>query len=391
VKFYEPEQVYKFCRTLLESEQLQKSWAGGVRRAFLAAAEENKRNSQGREKLFSLLVTHGVNSGDLVRVMEAVSRKNAETAHADHTGTTGRLIGVNIVAKMAEQFSSDEKLQEYVRGLVRSAQTFMRYETAEFDGGTGPQAVMTVILPECPEKAAFREKLSRFFISNQAPGAPAYIIDSSRKLNEITLISFKYAFPLRWLQPIGFLRERYDFRLSRGSRERAMLEVHIEDHNPPLPSLFRPPAGQPGDLLLPLLQLASAVELFRKEINPQTGQAERVLEVLDRQGLPQQYYYPDELVSLLALPAGPMQEIAAIKTILHRVGEAEVEVLEEAVGSALGTEKYRLLTERETLKQQLREQLNAVRANRNDSTRDEIYLKFRDSTATALARVDALV
>jgi hypothetical protein len=390
VKFYEPEQVYKFCRSLLESEQLQKSWAGGVRRAFLAAAEETKRNSQSREKLFGLLITHGVNSGDLVRVVEAVSRTNAETAHADHTGATGRLIGVNIVTKMAEQFS-DEKLQEYVKGLVRSAQTFMRYESVEFDGGTGPQSVMAVILPECSEKTAFRDKLSRLFSSNQAPGMPVYIIDSSRKLNEITLISFKYAFPLRWLQPVGFLKERYDFRLSRGSRERAVLEVHIEDHDPPLPPLFRPPAGQPGDLLLPLLQLAAALGLFRKEINPQTGQAERVLEVLDRQGLPQQHYYPDELVSLLALPAKAAQESAALKAILHRVGEAEVEVLEGAVGSTLRAEKYRLLTERETLKQQLREQLNAVRANRNNSTRDEIYLKFRDSTATALARVDVLI
>jgi hypothetical protein len=391
VKFYEPARVRKFCRTLLEAEQLQRTWAGTVRRALVAAAEANKRNSKGREKLFAMLDTHGVRAGDLVRVLEEVSRNNAETAHADNTGATGRFIGVNIVAKMAEQFSDEEKLKDYVKNLVRSAQTFMKYETVEFGGGTGPAAVMAVILPECPEKAAFRDKLSRLFIGSQGPGVSAHIINSGRKANEITLISFKYAFPLRWLQPVKFLKERYDFRLAQGSRERAILEVHIEDHQPELPSVFRPPAGQPGEQIIPLLQLTVALGLLRREANRQTGGYERVLEIRDPLGLPREYYYPDAVASLLELPAQPAKDVADLKAILRSTTEEQVEILEDSVTTALAAEKYRLSTEREALKQTLREQVDAVRQNRDNSTRDEIYLKFRDGTAEAMKRVDTII
>ncbi|UOG91342.1 MAG: tubulin-like doman-containing protein [Candidatus Thiothrix sulfatifontis] len=391
IKFYEPVKVRKFVRTLLEQEKDQKAWAGEVRRRFLQVVTENQRQNKGKERYFSAMVAHGIRNGELKRVLEDVSRRNSEVAHTNQTGEQGRLVGVNIVAKMAEQFSDDKRLQQYVLDLVRSAQTFMKYDTNEFGGGRGAEAVMAVLLPECPDKAEFRKRLAELFVKAQGDGVIPHVIDTNLRGNEITLISFKYAYPLRFLQPVHDLKEKYDFRLAQGMRERALLEVHVEDHKPELPSLLRPPPGQPGKQILPVLQLAVALGLLRRDQNRQSGQWERILEVLDEYGIPQEHVYRDELVALLespkqvaALDVGKIQELQRATT------EAQLEVLQDAVETELSKEKYRIASTRQVLVQSIQQQILAVRDNRDGNIHDPIYHEFRASTQTAIERVNSI-
>jgi len=58
VKFFEPAGVRRFCRSLLEQEQWQRSWAGTIRRAMVESAKEHKQRMSGREKHFAMLVHH---------------------------------------------------------------------------------------------------------------------------------------------------------------------------------------------------------------------------------------------------------------------------------------------------------------------------------------------
>ena len=391
IKFYEPVKVRKFVRTLLEKEQDQKTWAGDVRRRFLQVVTENQRQSKGRERYFSALVAHGIRMGELKRVLEDVSRHNSEIAHTNQTGEQGRLIGVNIVEKMVEQFSDDKRLQQYVLDLVRSAQTFMKYDANEFGGGRGAEAVMAVLLPQCADKAEFRKRLAELFVRSQGDGVVPHVIDTNLRSNEITLITFKYAFPLRFLQPVHDLKEKYDGRLAQGSRERALLEVQIEDHKPELPSLLRPPPGQPGKQILPLLQLATALGLFSRGQNRQTGQWERILELLDEYGIPQAHVYQDELVTLLESPKqATTLEVGKLQELLRVTTEAQLEILQDAVEAALNKEAYRIATARQVLVQALQQQILAVRDNRDGNIHDPIYHEFKESTRIAIERVNSI-
>lgn len=391
VKFYEPAKVRKFVRTLLEQEKEQKTWAGDVRRRFLQVVGENQRQSKGRERHFSALVAHGIRTGEFKRVLEEVSRHNSEVAHTNRAGEQGRLIGVNIVAKMAEQFSDDKRLQQYVLDLVRSAQTFMKYDANEFGGGRGAEAVMAVLLPQCADKAEFRKQLADLFVRSQGDGVMPQVIDTQTRSNEITLIAFKYAFPLRFLQPVHELKEKYDYRLAQGAPERALLEVHIEDHKPPLPALLRPPPGQSGQQVLPLLQLAQALGLLRRSQNRQSGQWERILEVLDAYGVPQAHLYPDEAVALLETPRqAALLEAGKIQEALRMTTEAELEILQEAVDAALAQEQYRQALARQTLVQALQQQILTVRDNRDGNIHDPVYQAFQESTRVAIGRVNSI-
>lgn len=391
IKFYEPQKVRKFVRTLLEKEKDQKTWAGDVRRRFLQVVTDTQRQGKGKERYFSALVTHGIRTGELKRVLENISRHNSEIAHTNQTGSHGRLIGVNIVEKMSEQFSDDKRLQQYVTDLVRSAQTFMKYDANEFGGGSGAEAVMAVLLPQCPDKAEFRKNLANLFVRAQGDGVIPHVIDTNLRSNEITLIAFKYAFPLRFLQPVHDLKEKYEYRLAQGLRERALLEVNIEDHKPDLPSLLRPPPGQPGKQILPLLQLANALNLFSRGQSRQTGQWERILEVLDEYGIPQAHIYRDELVCLLETPKQPtVLEIGKTQELLRATSEAQLEILQDAVDVELSKETYRIASARQDLVQKLQQQILAVRENRDGNIHDPILHEFKDSTRIAIERVNAI-
>jgi hypothetical protein len=249
---------------------------------------------------------------------------------------------------------------------------------------------MAIVVPRCDELADFRIQLAHHFRDCQPPGVAVQIVDSTRRANEITLICFKYAFPLRYLDQVWFLKEKFDDRLKQGSRERAMMELYCEDHRPDLPSIFRSPAGESGERILPLLQIVEALTLFKSTRSRQTGATERFIQLNDAQGLPAPFYFPNELISLLEpLPKeATVPESDGIIQVLRTIKEEQLEMLDDVVAGALKQDKYRLLAERETLKNVLRTQLECVRAWREGDQRDPVYLKFRASTSAAISRVD---
>ncbi|BBL73340.1 tubulin-like doman-containing protein [Methylomagnum ishizawai] len=388
VKFYEPAGVRRFCRSLLELEQMQRSWAGVLRRKAVDTAAENKQRKSGREKGFAMMVQHFIKETDAMRVFEDVARQNAEQAHDERTGPNNRHFGVNIVIKLAEQFADREKLRDYIKTLVRSSLTFMQWRGVEFGGGVGPNSMLAVSLPRCDERASFREELKALF--RDSFEGKVEIIDSGRRSNEICLIAFKYVFPLRYLEPVWQLKERYDYRLNVGSRERALLEVHIEDHQPALPGLFRPAPGEAGKRVLPALQIAAALGVFEQTYNDATGQQERKLKLLDADGRPRFFYYPDVLLGLFDAPPRPATETAVLSALIGQLTQEQSEAVEKRVRDALAAEQYRIATAREELKQKLLAQLENVQRNRNHNERDPIYLKMDEACGAAIQRVMAV-
>lgn len=383
IKFYEPDKVQDFCRNLLTSENKQRQWAQRSRSEFVSTAENNKIDARGKEKFFGELLYHA----DLKNVLEQVARKNSQQAHDDETSLNTRLIDANIVSRLAGQFQDKEKLRSYVRDIVTSTQTFMRFNQSEIT--SPPNAVMAVILPRCEEVKVFRDELASLFKSNQTPGIALEIVDSSRNLNQISLVCFKFGFPLRFLQPVQFLKERYDLRLQQNP-SRAKLEVHIEDHPVDrLPELFRPRPDQMGNRVLPLYQLATALELLRPLQDAATNKQKWRLETIDSYGLPEYHFYPNEIVSLISHSAEVLST-SVLQDALNGATEEQISYLEKAVNPVIKSESYKLATTRDNLKVKLRAQLGVALSNRNNDAEDAVYLKLRESTKSLMALIDNL-
>jgi len=383
LKFYEPEKVRDFSRSLLGSENKQQQWAQRSRSDFINAAETNKVDVRSKEKYFGALLYHG----SLKNIIEQVARDNSQQAHDEATSISTRLIGANIVSRLAGQFQDQEKLRSYVRDIVASTQTFMRFNQSEIT--SAPNAVMAVILPRCDEVKSFRDELASLFMSNQTPGITLCIVDSSRNLNQISLICFKYGFPMRFLQPLQFLKEKYDLRLQQNPA-RARLEVHIEDHPATrLPELFRPRPDQMGNTILPLYQLAKALELLQPQEDTATNKRRWRLETRDADNLPEYHFYPNEIVALL--DSGPEVETlsaANLQDVLNSATEEQVFYLEKALHPLLKSDHYKIAANREALKAILRLQLSTVLSHRAHNVEDIFYGKLRDSTKSAMAFID---
>lgn len=392
VKLYQPAETRKFAISLLEEERNQRAWAAESRAKLIELANQQCIETRGRERGFAKLVIHGLRTPEAKATQDKVSRSQAEQEHQNRTGTIGRHIGVNIVEKLAEYFPQQAKLKSYVEQLVATAQTFNRYRTIEYSGGSGPASMMAVILPTAEGQTVFRDKLADLFRESQGPGVTVYIVDSNRRPNEITLLSFKSWFPLRFLEQVYILRGYYQTRLKQGDPTRATMEIFTEDHRPALPSLYRPTGDELWKSMLPTLQLAQAAGLLTTGTNYQTNRVEHYLERRDAQGLPHQHHYPTEVVSLLTppAPATPVKvaETSGVLRALQMLTEEQQEVLDQAVNELLQQDQYRLATTREELKETLRAQVDSARAWRGGNMQDDIFLRVRASTADAIAKLD---
>jgi hypothetical protein len=179
--------------------------------------------------------------------------------------------------------------------------------------------------------------------------------------------------------------------LANGSKERALLEIHLQEHIPALPSLLRPQTAQARKEIMPLLQLATALNLFTRTQNPHSGKMERVLEILDEYGIPVEHIYSDDLVNLFETPKqSSILESSKLQNLLKNSNELEVEILQFAVESALNQEIYKLASNRQALIEKIKAQIFAIKANRDNNIHDEIYKEFQSSTRTAIERVNII-
>ena len=111
-----------------------------------------------------------------------------------------------------------------------------------------------VIIPKAQEHSTFVEGLKHLFQQQLQGDIPAEIIESDVRPHEITLIGITNLFPLRYIKPLRFLKERYNLRLGQTDKpERVRLEIHCEGDGIQYPDLFVPARGETLSKSLPTL------------------------------------------------------------------------------------------------------------------------------------------
>ena len=235
IRFYDPDTVRRVTRTLSTDEAGQRTQTARVRANLVSGLGPGPNFTSFAARL---------GPSDLVDRIEAISEENALIAHNTLvTEARDRVLGVSIVAKLKERYGGDaQALRGYISKLVNEAGCFVTVNPLEKNrAGPGIAAgVQTliekwiVILPKAPEHAAFVEQLRQAFRDAQ-PGDLEFI-EADDQANQITMISIKNLFPLRYLGILPFLQERYQTRVT-SNPARFALELHTEgalDSYPPL-------------------------------------------------------------------------------------------------------------------------------------------------------------
>ena len=236
IRFYEPETVRRVTKALSIDESEQRTQTAKVRASLVAGL--------GPSPNFTAFAAR-MGLSELVDRVESVAEESAQIAHNTLvTDAKDRILGVSIIAKLKERYGTDvQALRGYVAKLVNQAGCFMTVNPLEKNRSgpgiaAGAQTLIEkwiVILPRAPEHAAFVEQLRQAFRDAQ-PGALEFL-EAGDRANQITMISVKNLFPLRYLGILPFLQERYQTRVS-ANPARYALELQTEGALDAYPSLF---------------------------------------------------------------------------------------------------------------------------------------------------------
>jgi hypothetical protein len=268
VRLYDRDLVEKVTSELISNEQIQRTCANEVRAEIIRQIGSNPDFAKFNELGFSTFED----------ILVRQSEKNALREHDRQIqNSRRRLLGVSIIEKLKERYEGDpQRLRLYVIELVNHACNFLIFNNAEMQKvGPGiPNAptrlsLFTVVLPSAPQHAEFVEQLRRAF--EESYEGPVEFLDSNTKPNEIVIVNITNLFPLRFVDHMGFLRERYDARLAMDDAARAKLEVHIEGDGSQLPNLFVPSMEELRTEAVPYLLLAKSMKLIKELKNPRTG------------------------------------------------------------------------------------------------------------------------
>lgn len=279
IRFYEPARIREICKSFVKDGDKQRTQVSSVRAKLAAALGDKQSFVQ-----FNLSIV----SDKFIDICQLQCAENVEQVHEafvlENRGK-GRLFGANIIEKLEEKFRPDsDELQRFIKELVDHSGVLLSFNSGQIalsnvpsvPKSMQPSHMFLVIRPKDPSRKAFVDSLEKNF-SNFSQGPPVLFVDSVGKMNEISLIRISTCFPLRFIEPLKFLKERYDQRITGANVERAKLEIHLEGDGTQHPSLFVQSLDELKQSALPYLLLAKVLELIVSHKNNTTGTTELII------------------------------------------------------------------------------------------------------------------
>ncbi len=285
MKKYDPEVVQRIVKSYITDKDIQHDNARDIRQSMVKMLGEDG------ERSFTNLydnMDYNVMTDTILEVCQSrATDVMNDTAKAD---PINKMLGVNILEKLKQEYNSDEKLEQFVRSLKDSAMSYLQFNSEEqgkvFTGNGGNMMKMLQLcLPKYEEdKSGFRDKLINMFVKI-APGFnPKTDVAENYKSNQIVLVSAASGFPLRYVTNVKVLKERYEDMLASPDKELNRMVLHTETFAKPLPSLFEMDKRALEEMFTPCVILGYGMGLFEEKSDPTTGERFHAINIPDEFG-----------------------------------------------------------------------------------------------------------
>jgi hypothetical protein len=282
VKKYDPEQVRETARRFVTDEIKQKHNASQIRGELVRLLGEN-----GKHSFNGLLEKLDLTSTENIFVSVCIANATTMMEDLATADSTQRMLNVNILEKIKQEYNSDERLEEFLTDLVRSAKCYLQFNPEEI--GKRPETrMMSMIqlsLPKYDDPSNFRQK----FIDLFAQVCPGFDVNQdlseNDKANRIVIVAAASGFPLRFVSNVANLKDRYDEKLTGAGAALNKMVVHTESHKESLLELFEESIGIKKKRLLPVVLTAFAMQLPVDKTNPTTGETNKAIGFADELGM----------------------------------------------------------------------------------------------------------
>ena len=386
VRLFEPEVIDRTIGRLTTDRKLQDEQALSARNRIC--------NELGAEQTFTAFAKN-LSEIRFIDLLSDACDDAASTAHDNLFKTPStdfrRIMGVNIVEKLYEQHGGlTEQLQMNIRTLVQSAAAYMTFDGQQAQPAVQlrnpnipsmPRGSITVFLPKCVNlEQTFRRELKQTFERAIGGGQSVQVVDSDHNPNEITILSARYWFALRFMKPLAKLRLDYEAAIRSGEGP-AVHQIHVENHRcevegvplgrgyRELPNLFLLDTETTRKKALPTLLLAKALALITSGKDPETGH--------------ESLYFAERNSAGRALSPPINLEAPTLVELLNKITPDHFDVISAKVGAHLSSEEWRHMEKREQIRNVLDTNLDEVYVQRGQNDLDKVYQQFLAATEEA--------
>ncbi len=258
VKEYDPKLVRDVVQGFLKNQTNQKAYADSLRAGIVESIGTSN-------ECFSSL-SKKINVGTLMEITLKNCIENAHKEMDDYSkkNPNQRLVDVNILDKLRSTVcSTPDNRKRFVKELYNAAQSFLPFNGSEEGKGSPETAanhrkLIQISLPLYEDDDTFRNDFIKDFGES---GTIQFDKDDdvsvNFKTNQIVVVTAHSGFPLRYVDNVRVLKEKYDV-LTRSDVNRMV--VHTESFSKPLPNLFGESAEEAKKKLMPIVLLAYTLD-----------------------------------------------------------------------------------------------------------------------------------
>lgn len=257
VKEYDPKLVRDTVQGFLKNQTNQKAHADNLRASIIESAGITNTG-------FSSL-SKKINVGTLqeITLKACIESARKEMDNYSMKNANQRLVNVNILDKLRNtDCSTPDKRKRFVKEIYNAAQSFLPFNGSEEGKGSpetaaNHQKIIQLSLPLYEEDDAFRNDfITDFGESGKIPFNKDNDVSVNFKSNQIVVVTAHSGFPLRYVDNVRVLKEKYDVQ-TRNEINRMV--VHTESFSKPLPTLFSKNSEEAEKELMPVVLLAYAI------------------------------------------------------------------------------------------------------------------------------------
>lgn len=276
IKKYDPEKVQALAKQYSINQEYQSGNAAEIRAKMIAGLGED-----GEHTFANLFAS--IDYDTATDIILDVCTKNARAAMEDSAKNDPlmKMVSVNILDKLKAELNTEEKIEAFVKQTINWARSYVQFNSEETSkviaNNEGKMMSMVQIaLPkaESDSTQAFKNKLVEAFVQN-VPGfnpAPDGDLSVNFKSNQIVVVYANAGFPLRYLENMKTLKEKYDKLLASPQKELNRMVLHTESFVKPLPPLFEMDSRELLEEAKKPLMLAFALKLIQPQTDPTTGE-----------------------------------------------------------------------------------------------------------------------
>lgn len=259
---------------------------------FIRDSDEQKRNAReireelisrigAEERSFTQLNASLSDVDTLAKCFTQVCNRNAVNMmdNMAEKDPTMKMLHVNILEKIKQEYNTTDLLENYVHNIVEQAKCFMQFNQGEMgkniagNSASKMTRMIQLCLPKYNDPSNFRNKFIEAFASQcraYCTFDPSVDVSINYRDSQIVVISAAASFPLRFIQNIKFLQDKYKIKTMGKDGELNKVLLHSES-GLKLPELFEASLVDKRASLLSYAIMLHSMNVLQEKTDPETG------------------------------------------------------------------------------------------------------------------------